>query len=379
MEFSRRQLLTASAALALWPDSRAKTEPVASSPPPPMLAPRRYPRRGRRCSCACIGPYSDAVLVHGQPPPTEPGSFTIAVLPDTQYYSEEFPEVFLSQTAWIVDNWRERNIACVLHLGDVTNRNSPIEWERAAEAMAQLDGKVPYFMVPGNHDYGRDGRCTDRQTLMSDYFPVSEFQTQPTFGGVYDQEPDRIENSFHFFEAQGQKFMVLGLEFGPRLDVVRWANEVVEAHQDHSVILITHAYTYFNNTRYDWHRFGKWQHWNPHNYEMAWATEDDVCDGEELWRYLVSRHENIVLTLNGHVLGNGLGHVTSQTPGGRRINQLLVNFQMRPQGGDGWLRLMEFRPDGKTVQVYDYSPTRDQRNISRKNQFAFALPGIATT
>jgi hypothetical protein len=43
-------------------------------------------------------PYEDAVLVDGVPDSIEPGSFTIAVLPDTQNYSEHFPETFLAQT-----------------------------------------------------------------------------------------------------------------------------------------------------------------------------------------------------------------------------------------------------------------------------------------
>jgi predicted phosphodiesterase len=53
-----------------------------------------------------------------------------------------------------------RNISCVLHLGDITNHNRPAEWENAVTAMQQLDGKVPYFMVPGNHDYSEKGDGT---------------------------------------------------------------------------------------------------------------------------------------------------------------------------------------------------------------------------
>jgi hypothetical protein len=101
-----------------------------------------------------------------------------------------------------------------------------------------------------------------------------------------------------------------------------------------------------------------------------------VTDGEELWTDLVSRHENFVLTLNGHVLNDGLGRTATATSGGRDVNQVLVNFQMKPKGGDGWLRLVEFHADGKTAQVYDYSPTRKQRNEGPDNQFAMKLAGV---
>lgn len=339
-----------------------------------LLAPSAF----RLLESATYGaePYEDAVLVDGEPPQLTPGSFTIAVLPDTQNYSEKFPETYVAQTKWIVDNQKTRNIACVLHLGDITNHNTEPEWKNAAHAMSFLDGQVPYFLVPGNHDYSERGGCKDRTTLLNDFFPAARFRDLSTFGGTYDKEPDRLENSYHLFAAEGRKFLVLALEFGPRRDVIRWANEVVAKHRDHEAIMITHAHIYFDDTRYDWKKYGEKQRWNPHNYPVARATNDDVLDGEEVWNELISRHENFIMTLNGHVLGDGLGRVTTKSPKGRDIHQLLVNFQMRPKGGDGWLRLLEFRPDGKSLQIYDYSPTRNQRNESGQNQFALTLAGV---
>lgn len=318
-------------------------------------------------------PYADAVLVAGEPPKPEKGSFTIAVLPDTQNYSEKFPEQYMAQTEWIAESTKDRNIACVLHLGDITNRNTPAEWENAAKAMAQLDDKVPYFMAPGNHDYSAGGVCKDRTTRLNEYFPVDKYRDRPTFGGVYDKEPDRMENSFHLFSAGGRDLLVMALEFGPRADVIRWANEVAAKHSKREAILITHAYMYFDDTRYDRKKYGPKQSWNPHSYAVAKATSDDVHDGEELWNKLVSQHENFVLTLNGHVLNDGLGRTVTKTAAGREVPQVLVNFQMKPKGGDGWLRLLEFKSDGKTVQTYDYSPTRNERNESPQNQFALTL------
>jgi hypothetical protein len=61
---------------------------------------------------------------------------------------------------------------------------------------------------------------------------------------------------------------------------------------------------------------------------------------------------------------------------GREVAQMLVNFQMKPQGGDGWLRVIEMRPD-HTMQIYDYSPTRNQTNASAENQFAMNLAALA--
>lgn len=320
-------------------------------------------------------PYADAVLIKGAPPLPEPGAFTIAVLPDTQNYSERYPETFVAQTQWIVDQREARNIACVLHLGDITNQNTPDQWENAVKAMKRLDGHVPYFMAPGNHDYGPKGGGTDRTSFFSRYFPPAGFSNTPTFGGFYDREPDRVENSYHLFSAGGRKFVVLCLEFGPRRDVVRWANEVAAKHRDREAILVTHAFMYDDDTRYDWKQFGSRQEWNPHTYGMARASGDDVTDGEELWQQLVSRHEHFIFAISGHVLHDGLGRLTTPTPKGRDVAQMLVNFQMRPNGGDGWLRLLEFRADG-SMQVCDYSPVRGERNESPQNKFSVKLAAI---
>jgi predicted phosphodiesterase len=315
-------------------------------------------------------PYADAKFVDGPPALPKEDSITIVALPDTQHYSLEHPQNFRAQTEWIAAHAKERRITSVLHLGDITHRSTRPEWEVARDAMSRLDGVVPYFMVPGNHDYS-DGKklCVDRQTLFSEYFPVAKFQDLSTFGGTYDKEPERYENSYHTYSAGGQDYLVLCLEYGPRHDVVRWANDVVKEHAKHRAILITHAYMYHDDTRYDWDKYGKNQNWSPRGSGIAKSTNGDVLDGQGLWDKLVSQHENFILTLNGHVLYDGLGRLTSQNMANKNVHQMLVNFQMKPKGGDGWLRLLEVANDGKTIEVIDYSPTRNQCNVSPQNRF----------
>jgi hypothetical protein len=89
-----------------------------------------------------------------------PDSFVLALLPDTQYYSLLYPGVFVAQTAFIARNARRFNIPYVLHLGDIVDTNSPDEWRLAREAMALLDGVVPYALATGNHDYGPGGTAS---------------------------------------------------------------------------------------------------------------------------------------------------------------------------------------------------------------------------
>jgi 3',5'-cyclic AMP phosphodiesterase CpdA len=345
------------------------------------LSRRQFLRTGALVPAACMlgrsafGGETASLLKPGQPPLPGEGSFTIAVLPDTQMYCQHHPAGYHAQTQWLVENKQARKIAAVLHLGDITNKNTPEQWEVAREAMGRLDGHLPVFLVPGNHDYSEGGHATDRTTRLDEYFPISGFEKQPTFGGTYDKEPRSMANSYHLLPAGGRKFLVIGLEFGPRADVVRWANEVAAKHADREAILITHAYTYLDDTRYDWKKYGEKQNWNPHTYGVAKSSGGDVMDGEELWQNLVSKHGNFIMTLNGHVLRDGLGRVTSKTPAGSEVHQMLVNFQMKPNGGDGWLRLMEFTQK-RTVEVYDYSPTLDLTNLGDQNRFTLALAKV---
>ena len=83
------------------------------------------------------------------PPPGE--EFTLAVLPDTQFYAKDHPEIFDAQTAWLARNAAERRIVFVLHEGDITCGSSelggtafrmvlPLESEPAEEpALAQAE------------------------------------------------------------------------------------------------------------------------------------------------------------------------------------------------------------------------------------------------
>jgi len=302
---------------------------------------------------------------------------TFVVLPDTQNYSQHHPEIYEAQTRWIVEQQEKRNIAAVLHLGDITNTNALKEWEVARQSMNLLDGKIPYFMAVGNHDYGPGGRSTTRETPFNEYFPISKMSKTSTFGGSYDKEPERSDNTYHLLEAAGRKWLIISLEFGPRHDVVRWANEVVAKYPDRSVILITHAFIFSDGTRYDWKKKGKDQTWNPHAYGVA-KLDGGVNDGEELWEKLVSKYPNFVMTINGHVLNDGLGYLVTDGAAKQPVHQMLVNYQMLKNGGDGWLRLLEIQEDGKTVKVYDYSPTLGSTNTSADNQFEFQLAAPIT-
>jgi hypothetical protein len=282
-----------------------------------------------------------------------PGSSMIAVLPDTQVYSLRVPGMFNVQTSFLRMNAQKLDIKYALHLGDIVNNNTRIEWERASASMSLLHGAIPYALAPGNHDYGPSGDASTRDTYMNEYFSYEQSAAMPTFGGAY--EMGKLDNSYHLFSIQGRDFIVMALEWAPRDEVVAWANEVMAEHPDREGILVTHAYLNNDDRRYDHTDTVHSQRYNPHEY----ATPGKLNDGEQLWQKLVRKHR-FAMTLNGHVLGDGCGYLKSTTDTGTTCHQMLSNYQMRDQGGEGYMRLLEILPNGTTMRVHTYSPLWDR-------------------
>jgi hypothetical protein len=311
---------------------------------------------------------------YAEPRPIEAGSWTLAILPDTQVYAQKYPQHYDAQTAWIRDHVQSHNIRYVLHEGDITNNNNVPQWNNALASMTLLNGAVPYAMAPGNHDYGPDGNAGDRESYFNrpDYFgPGSFYAQQPSIGGFFEQ--DRTDNTYHTFEAASQKWLVLALEWGPRDAVVEWANKVVEDHPDHAVMLVTHAYMYYDETIYDWAAKGEGQNWNPHSYPLVKNPGETVNDGQELWDKLVRKHAGFRFVFNGHVLDDGTGYRSTRGDAGNVVHQMLANYQMKDEGGLGDTRLLEFKSDGQTVDVHTYSPVLDRYDEAFDQQFTLRM------
>jgi 3',5'-cyclic AMP phosphodiesterase CpdA len=312
-----------------------------------------------------------------QAPPLEPtpsssqpafgeGGFMLAVLPDTQVYSLLYPGIYTAQTAWIASHIQERRIPYVLHLGDIVDTNTHLEWRRAAQAMSLLEGLVPYALSTGNHDYGPAGNAANRDTLLNQYFSYERTAAWPTFGGAY--EVGKLDNTYHLFTAGGRDYIIISLEWGPRDQVITWADQIMAQNPTRFGILITHAYLNNNDRRYDHTDTMNPQAFIPQQY----GTAGGVNDGEQLWQKLVRKYP-FVMVLNGHVLGDGTGYRADVTDRGNTCHQMLSNYQFRNLGGEGYMRLLEFLEDAKTVRVYTYSPLYDSFLNEPDQSYTFTL------
>jgi len=305
------------------------------------------------------------------------GSWTLVVLPDTQNMADLFPAEYDRQSEWIVAHQKSHNILFVAHEGDIVDNNTVRrQWENARKSMRILtEGGVPYALLPGNHDLGEVSPPTaqDRSTLLNEYFSPDDYRHSEAFGLF---EASRMENSWHHITAPTGKYLLLALEFAPRNAVVDWAGGILAQNTERKTIVVTHCHTYFDSTLYDWTKYGKAQHWAPKAYGLS--KGDDANDATDLWHKLLKKHPQVFLVLSGHVLKNGTGYNVGTGDHGQKIHQILANYQLgveprRPYAGGGFLRLMQFHPDGTTLQVRSYSPWLDQWLTTPDQQFVVKL------
>ena len=302
------------------------------------------------------------------PPPV-----SIVVLPDTQYYNNDWGHapVFAMQTNWIIAQKSPLNIQAVLHVGDIVDDcNSVDQWTNANSAMRLLDGVVPYFVVSGNHD--TDG---NRKGLINDYFGPASL---PWVTSTMTQ--GQIENNYALVDIGPQQWLVLGLEFGPREAVMTWADAVLKAYPDRPAIILTHAYLYSDGNRYDIAISGldsgkpNYQNFIPQSY--GYSPGESINDGEMIWQKLILANPNVRLVFSGHVTPTtGGARLTSTRPDGSRVHQMLSDYQWYKGDwfGYGYLRVVQFDYSKKTIQVATYSPYMDDYLTDDSNQFTLDL------
>lgn len=279
--------------------------------------------------------------------------FSIIVLPDTQEYVKSYPAILRNQIRWIENNIDSLNIKFVIQTGDIvdTGKNN-MQWKMANKTFRLLDGKIPYLLVPGNHDYNGKPYLRDL-TSYNQYFNYSKFENYSWYGGHYPSNGN--QNNFGLLDTQDEKFLVLGLDFCPTDDVLTWANNTIDMYQDRKVIVFTHSYLSSTGDR-------------------VIPEERDSCnflgvkgnEGEDIWNKLVKQHQNIILIVSGHKAGDSrrIDYIYDYP-----INQLEQNYQKLIYGGNGLLRIYTFIPKEKIIDVKTYSPYINEYDLSATGQF----------
>jgi hypothetical protein len=274
--------------------------------------------------------------------------FTIIPLPDTQKYvassDPTISAIFEEQTEWIVDNVDDLNIVYVGHEGDIVDTaSSTTQWDIADDAMSLLENPVttglaegvPYSVVPGNHD--------QPTTNYNSYFGVSRFTGRGYYGGYYGSDND---NNYTLFSAEGMDFIAISLDYAPTPDtaILDWADGLLKTYGARRGIVVSH---YLLGT-------GNPGSFSPQGQDIYDALKDNP---------------NLFLMLCGHVHGEGRRQDTYSSS---TVYTLLADYQDYSNGGNGYLRIMEFSPATDEIHVKTYSPFLDQWETDANSEFTLA-------
>lgn len=316
---------------------------------------------------------------------TDPLSSTMILLGDPQGYVKYDinQPLFQQQMAWVSDNVDHLNVKAVVCVGDLVEQNdnnaltrtmlnqtSTQMWEAVSDSFRWIDGKVPHLHSPGNHDYGFK-HSEDEHTFFPDYF-TAERQGKVLLDCLVAEFPNRegrasLENAAYQFILPGweRKILVVTSEYAPSDAAVEWARNLClsDRYKDHVVIYVTHSYMECHGTCGN-------RLITTEKYPLTQKKGNN--SGEQLWDKLVSKVPNIRLVLCGHhahgvnkktgkdVYEDNVGWRIDKNAAGMNVYQMMFNVQTlgggwEGNGGDGWLRILEFMPDGKTVKVRTYS------------------------
>ena len=292
--------------------------------------------------------------------------FSIAVLPDTQYYTSEKnggkKEMFSAQTQWIAKNAAKENIRYVIHLGDISDNGEmfPQQWVNAAESMYLLEKPqagypqgIPYGMAVGNHDQTKSQFPLSGKTdQYNKYFGIEHFKGKKWYGGHYR---DNNDSHYDLFEAGGYQFITVFLEYDAYDEDIeglnKWCSRILEKYADRKAILVSHSIVHFNKTtgtnEKGFPKFSK--------------------QGQRVFDRLKS-FPNVFLTLSGHVGDNGEGY-RQDGYAGNVIKSLLSDYQSRPEGGHGLMRLMKFSKSQDLISVRTFSPVTGDEEADADSKF----------
>ncbi|HVG92567.1 MAG TPA: carboxypeptidase regulatory-like domain-containing protein, partial [Alphaproteobacteria bacterium] len=231
---------------------------------------------------------------------------------------------------------------------------------------------VPYIVAIGNHDYNAADpwNRTSSATNYNHYFGPSRFAN--SYSGWLGSYPTGSnENSYYEITVNGQRYLILSLEFYPRTSALQWAKGIIEQNADAEIIIVTHGYEYFDNTH-----IALCDNYNAEYYNMG--TDND---GEEMWTKIVSQYANISMVFSGHIVKSAgqmaAAHQTEAGVNGNIVNEMLANGQAMTDGGQGYLRILQVSSAQNQIRVSTYSPYLNAYMTDSAN--AFTVPWHATS
>ncbi|MEJ5995253.1 metallophosphoesterase [Pedobacter sp. Du54] len=307
-------------------------------------------------------------------------TFSIAIIPDTQYYTSlkhnGTMSMFEQQIQWIRDNKTKEKIAYVIHLGDLVDTGSDqAQWIRGKTEMYKLEtDHIPYGIAVGNHDQSPNGDPTFPSTELGYnlYFGRTHMSAFPWFGGA-EGSSNNADNHYDLFTANGVDYLVLYVEFNspgaaeynPALEAttMNWVNGVLTTYANRKIIVVSHSILNVPSESNSPTIPGQ----GNNNIEGQFTVQGKIIYAN------MKLHKNVFLMLSGHISGEGFRK--DEFDGGV-IKTYLADYQSRENapyngtkrnGGNGLMRLMRFNKTKQTLSVRTFAPQKDGTLIEERD------------
>ncbi|MBO4573373.1 MAG: metallophosphoesterase [Clostridia bacterium] len=281
---------------------------------------------------------------------------------------------FVQQQMWIASHAEELKTQFVLFAGDLTehfenfDNSTPEmmdeEWRFTRLAMSVLDGAVPYIAVPGNHDYDDGGRKSRNLEGYNEYFRYDDFSEYSYFGGAF--EKGHMENTYFLFEVCGVKYLVFGLEYKPRVNVMNWVDRIISEYPDRRVMLITHSLVEVDGSLV-----------TANGNIPSTCAYDRPLSGAEMWDKVLRKHDNMFMTFSGHTCTDYVVLRQDTGDNGNTVTSVLVDAQgsMMTSAMNTFL-IVKVNESKKTMSFCYYSPEYDMC-YNEQSQFTVSFADAA--
>ncbi|MFC7320793.1 metallophosphoesterase [Halobacillus campisalis] len=282
-----------------------------------------------------------------------PYDYTLVWMSDTQYYAKNYPYIYLNMVEWIANNKEKLNIPYVFHTGDIVNTwNDDEQWQHADKNMKVLEtAKVPYGILAGNHDIDPNN---NGYSQFSKYFGSARFERNSYYGGSYKDN----RGHYDLMNIKGNEFIMIYMGWGIGEQEVEWMKEIVEKHPDRIAFIGLHDYLTGSGKR--------------------------SRIGQLVYDQVIRPNKNVAAILSGHYYGSEtlVDHIDDDGDGkpDRKIYQMLANYQSGPEGGQGYLRLLQVKQKENKIHVKTYSPYLngynfyDNEKYPEKDEFYMEIP-----
>ncbi|MEN1986248.1 S-layer homology domain-containing protein [Paenibacillus hubeiensis] len=266
----------------------------------------------------------------------DPYDFSFLWMSDTQYYSQDYPYIYRKNVQWIAENKDQLKLKYIIHTGDVVDKaDQEYQWIEADQNMKVLEqANIPYGVLAGNHDVGHQD---NDYSQFSKYFGDSRFQDSPVFAGSYENN----RGHYDLVSANGNDFIIVYMGWGLGEKEIEWMNQVVSMYPERKAILCLHEYLLVSNNR--------------------------APIADQIFEKVVKPNKNVIAALSGHYHDAELKIDQLDDDGDgipdRNVYQMLADYQGAPEGGLGYIRLMQFDMANNKLHIKTYSPYLDDYNF----------------